>query len=92
MSVAGSPPSWSNWRQALDVVRHPPHLRKTVRVMLVVGTILFCINQLDLVVTGRATTSVWLKSALTYLVPFCVANWGILIATRRRPGEGGPRD
>lgn len=74
------------------MVWHGPHLRKTVRIMLVVGTILFCINQLDVVVTGRATTAVWLKSLLTYLVPFGVSNWGILIATRRRPGEGGLRD
>jgi hypothetical protein len=26
---------------------------------------------------------VWLKVGLTYLVPFCVSNWGILVATRR---------
>jgi hypothetical protein len=65
-------------------VRYPPHLRKTVSVALVVGTILFAINQLDVVLRGDATTAVWLKSVLTYVVPFCVSNYGVLVATRRR--------
>ena len=63
------------------------HLKRTIAVALVVGTILFCINQLDVVVRGQATVVVWLKCALTYLVPFCVSNYGIAVAThRRRPG------
>ena len=61
-----------------------PHLRKTVRIAAVVGTLLFCINQLDVVLGGTATTAVWTKVALTYLVPFGVSNFGILVATRRR--------
>jgi hypothetical protein len=54
-----------------------------LRIALIVGTILFSINQLDVVLAGRATLGVWLKGGLTYLVPFCVSNWGILVATRR---------
>ncbi len=54
-----------------------------MRVALIVGTILFSINQLDVVLAGRATLGLWLKAGLTYLVPFCVSNWGILVATRR---------
>ena len=61
-----------------------PHLVRTIRIALVVGTILFAINQLDVVVRGRATTLVWLKVALTYLVPFFTSNLGILVATSRR--------
>ena len=44
---------------------------------------LFVINQLDVVIRGAATPVVWLKIALTYVVPFCVSNLGILIASRR---------
>jgi hypothetical protein len=54
----------------------------TITIALVVGTILFCINQLDVVVRGDATATVWIKSAVTYVVPFCVANAGVLVATR----------
>ncbi len=76
-------PSWETWPEALQVLGHRPYLRKTIVVALVVGTILFCINQLDVVLRGDATTVVWVKSAVTYLVPFCVANTGVLVATRR---------
>jgi len=58
-----------------------PHLAETIRVALVVGTVLFAINQLDVVLAGKAT---WLKAALTYLVPFLVANYGLLVGSRRR--------
>jgi hypothetical protein len=84
-SAAGTaPPNWSTWSEAIRVVLYPVYLRKTVAIALVVGTVLFAINQLDVVVRGDATAFVWLKSALTYLVPFCVSNAGVLVASRRR--------
>lgn len=76
-------PTWTRWAEVPDVVLYPPHLRKTLRVALVVGTILFAINQLDVVLAGHATTKVWLKVGLTYVVPFVVSNWGLLIGLRR---------
>jgi hypothetical protein len=77
-----APPTWSTWREAITVVLYRPHLRKTVTIALVVGTVLFAINQLDVVVRGDATAVVWLKSAITYAVPFCVSNAGVLVASR----------
>jgi hypothetical protein len=68
------------------VITFRPHLRKTVRVALLIGTVIFAINQLDVVVAGNATTSTYVKAALTYLVPFGVSNYGILLATH------GPAD
>jgi hypothetical protein len=50
---------------------------------LVVGTVLFAINQLNVVIDGHATAVVWVKAGVTYLVPFAVANVGILVATHR---------
>jgi hypothetical protein len=82
------PPIWSTWRQARSVVCHPPHLRKTISVALIVGTILLAINQLDVILQHAATTATYVKCAITYLVPFCVANYGVLMATwrpRRHP-------
>lgn len=63
---------------------HPNHLRQTTTIALVVGTLLFCINQLDVVLRGEATTAVWVKSAVTFLVPFAVSNAGVLVGSRRR--------
>jgi hypothetical protein len=82
-----SPPTWTTWREALAVVTYRPHLRKTVTIALVVGTILFAINQLDVVLRGEATAVVWIKSAVTYLVPFAVSNAGVLVATKARLGD-----
>jgi hypothetical protein len=56
-----------------------------------VGTILFAINQLNVVVERHASAVVWIKSAVTYLVPFAASNIGILIATRRRSPPGDDR-
>jgi hypothetical protein len=80
-----TPPTWVGWREALGVIAYRPHLRKTVRIALVVGTVLFCINQLDVVLRGKATTVTWIKGAITYLVPFVVSNLGVLVASRRLP-------
>jgi hypothetical protein len=82
--IGPRPPMWSSPTEAIAVVRHAPHLRRTLLTTVIVGTLLFCINQLDVVLAGDATTTVWLKSALTYVVPFAVSNVGILIATHRR--------
>jgi hypothetical protein len=81
-------PTWSSWRQIPAVCRYRPHLRRTVSIALIVGVILFAINQLDVVVTGHASAAVWLKAGLTFLVPFCVSNYGVVIATHRRALAG----
>lgn len=66
-----------------------PHLGQTVRVAVVVGTVLFAINQLDVVLAGKATWVTWLKTALTYLVPFLVANYGVLVGRRPQQETAG---
>jgi hypothetical protein len=80
-------PTWSTWREAFGVIAYRPHLVRTLKIAAVVGTILFAINQLDVVLQGHATPLVWLKVGITYCVPFCVANLGILVATSRRRTE-----
>ena len=67
----------------MRVVLVPAHLKRSAVTALIVGTILFAINQLNVVIDGQATAVTWIKTGVTYLVPFAVANLGILIATRR---------
>lgn len=81
---SSEPPTWSTWHEIFRVIKYPPYLKKTVRIALIVGSVLFLINHLDEVVRGQATFTVWLKGAATYLVPFCVANMGVLVAARRQ--------
>jgi hypothetical protein len=82
-SRSSGPPTWSKWHEIPGVVGYPPYLRKTVRITLIVGSLLFFINHLDEVLRGQATLAVWIKGAFTYLVPFCVANMGVLVAARK---------
>jgi hypothetical protein len=67
-----------------SVLRHPPYVRRTLGVAALVGTVLFAINQLDVVLAGAATARTWAKAGLTYLVPWLVSNYGLLVAARAR--------
>ncbi|MGH7920571.1 MAG: nitrate/nitrite transporter NrtS [Candidatus Dormibacteraceae bacterium] len=78
------------WLATLSVCLLPANVLRTVAVALVVGTVLFAINQLDVVLSGGATTSTWVKVGLTYTVPFCVANYSVVIARQSRPRSGRP--
>lgn len=78
-------PGWATFREARAVITNPRTLRRTVTIALIVGSIFFTMNQLGIVLAGRATTVVWLKVVLTYLTPLIVSNIGVLSATRRIP-------
>ena len=52
----------------------PPLLNRSIRVALVVGTLLTAINQGDVILAGESPV-LW-KVALTFLVPFMVASFG----------------
>ena len=52
--------------------------RRSLQTGLVVGTILSAINQGDVIVAGEAPN--FIKIALNYLVPYCVATFGALTA------------
>jgi hypothetical protein len=82
------PPVWTRWTEIPRVVFHPPYLRRTIRIALLVGSVLFAINHLDEVIRGQASPVTWIKGAFTCLVPFCVSNTGVLIAARR-PAHSG---
>ncbi|TMK68718.1 MAG: hypothetical protein E6G48_09860 [Actinobacteria bacterium] len=69
-------------REALRICFRREHLRRTVKIALVVGTILTLINQLDVIVKGDATTITWVKGGLNYCVPFIVSNLGLLAGKR----------
>ena len=70
------------WRAAVDYCLRREHLRRTVRIALVVGIVLTSINQLDVIVRGEATTVTWVKCGLNFVVPFIVSNLGLLSGRR----------
>src|SRR3954466_2352289 len=83
--------TWSTLRELVSVAATPRHLRRTVTVMVVVGTAFFAMNQLGILLAGRETGLVWVKAVLTYLTPFVVSNFGLLSATRRSAEHGVDR-
>jgi hypothetical protein len=74
-------------RDALRIVLQPEHLRRTLTIAVVVGTVLTAINQADVIARGDATTATLVKAALNYLVPFIVSNLGLLVGTRDERGQ-----
>jgi len=71
------------WRCALE---HPPMRWRSVKIGIVVGTVLAVINHGGVLVRGDLTSGVAWKIALTYLVPFVVATWSALAASRISSG------
>ena len=71
-------------RCALHGLLYWPIVRRAVRVALLVGTVLFFINQSDVVFRGDITPLVVAKIGLTYLVPFSVSTYSALAANRLR--------
>jgi hypothetical protein len=69
-------------KEAVRICLKREHLRRTIRIALVVGTILTLINQLDVIVKGDATGLTWIKAGLNYCVPFVVSNLGLLAGRR----------
>ena len=57
---------------------------RAVRVALVVGTVLFAINQLDVVLRGEVTPIVVAKTLLTFAVPYAVSTYSALQVSRAR--------
>ena len=70
--------------------RERPNVRRTARIALVVGSILTLINQLDVMVEGRATALTGVKIALNFAVPFCVSNLGVITAHRTIAQQARP--
>jgi hypothetical protein len=72
-------------------VFYGPVFRRALQVSAVVGTTLFLINQLDVVLSGRVTPLVVLKIVLTYLAPFLVSIYSTLEINRLHMVTAIPR-
>jgi hypothetical protein len=69
------------WRSSIAICLRAANLRRTIRIALVVGTVLTLINQVDVIVAGDATALTLVKVALNFCVPFVVSNLGVLAGT-----------
>ena len=72
-------------RDALAYCARPEHLRRTVRIAIVIGLVLTAINQGDVIASGDAGAATWVKCALNFVVPFIVSNLGLLSGRTPHP-------
>ena len=86
LTTAAPARTWSTPLEALRIVFLRTTLRKTIRIALVVGTLLSLINQAGVIFGGNATAVTWMRVGANYVVPFCVSSAGFLGATRRSGG------
>ena len=71
-------PTIANRPTLFDLIFDRGIMKRAAIIAAIVGTVLNCIAQLDLVLAGQ--TPVWWKIVLTYCVPYCVATYGAVSA------------
>ncbi len=76
--------------QSIDIVKcllcaigHMPMVRRSLKVAVVVGTVLTLLNRGDIFFSGAWPNALYWKIPLTYCVPFLVATFGALSNIRR---------
>jgi len=60
-------------KKRLETARRPEVIRTALRFAVVVGPILVFINHGDAIIANTMTSTDWLKSALTMVVPYTVS-------------------
>jgi hypothetical protein len=82
--------TWTTPMQGMRLFLHGVTVATAWRVALVVGTLLSVVNQGVTIAEGEATWGTWVRVAVNYCVPFCVASIGFLSACRSRPATASP--
>lgn len=82
---------WSTPREAGALFLRGRTVRTALPIAAVVGTLLSAVNQGVIITGGDADTTTWIRVAVNFVVPFCVASFGYL-AARRRPAPGRAAD
>lgn len=79
--------SWGSPREGVVLCLSPNTLRKTLRIAVIVGTLLSLINQGHVVAAGEASAVTWLQILANYFIPWVVSSVGFLSASRRGPAS-----
>ena len=75
--------TWVTPREAFALAFRRATLRRTLRIALLVGTILSVVNQGSVIAGGDASLATSLRVGANFFVPFCVSSAGFLSATKR---------
>jgi hypothetical protein len=66
-------------RVFLSLLLEPQLLLRSLKLAIVVGTVLVAINYGDLILRGDTEKIEWYKIALTYIVPYCVSTYSAIM-------------
>jgi hypothetical protein len=83
-------PVWVRPVDAIGLVLRGRTAHTAGPIAAVVGTVLSLVNQGDVIISGQANASTWVRIAVNYLVPFIVASVAYLSACRRMGGRPTP--
>lgn len=64
-----------------------PYFQQAIKVSLVVGTLLFLINDGEVLFTEGMTGKRWITALFTYLIPYLVSVHGRFSAHRSQKGD-----
>ena len=68
-------------RVFLSLLLEPQLLLRSLKLAIVVGTVLVAINYGDLILRGDMEKIEWYKIALTYIVPYCVSTYSAIMSS-----------
>lgn len=81
---------WTRPVEAFGLIVRGHTVRTAGPIALIVGTVLSAVNQGDVILTGHAVGTTWVRVVINYLVPFVVASVAYLSACRKRmPRQSG---
>lgn len=72
----------------LETALRPDVRKRSLRVALIVGTIVVLINYLDRFIAGTVGLVDYMKILLTYCVPYCVATYAAVSAILHKEHGG----
>jgi len=70
-------------RDWLQLAMSASVLRRALLTSALIGTLLALINHGNELFSGQMTRGHWLRVAMTYLVPYCVATWSSVQTIRQ---------
>lgn len=82
--------TWTRPREAVAMFARGATVPTAGPTALVVGTVLSLVNQGALIAAGHGDGGTWVRVAVNFVVPFCVASVGFLSARRVDPGIERP--
>lgn len=80
MNIGSTTPSDSTW---LGTARTDEVVRRSLKVSLLVGSILVAINHGDILLSGEAGRELLWKIPMTFCVPYAVSTFAAVDALRR---------